>query len=416
MFLLLFYSAIRFVILFIKYNLKFIDYNTYVKNTCFILSDLNVYYIKIFQWQLVDQTNVELQEFFKDYTNNVKYTDKDIDLNSLYDLIEFSKKNNNNLSIDSYKPVNSGTISLVFKGKLNDNPIAIKMLRHNIKNDILDCLKITNYFIKIINNLNKLTWIFNYKINFNNIIENIETCLIDQCDFNKEVKNLELFYENYKNSKDIVIPRVFKEYTNNNDKLIVMDFLDGKNLHDLNQYEIDIYSKIFNKYIINSLLYKRLFNTDFHSGNIIFMNQNNKYSMGIIDFGLIKKLNNYEYSLMNSVFYALIEENYLNLFKTITTKCVVTNNKDLHKKIIDILLDNKNKNKILINGYLDKKDFEIILKIAYENIDKESSIKKENFELLLGLISNLNVLQILTKNTPLHKIYKKYLVPEKLAI
>jgi ubiquinone biosynthesis protein len=209
------------------------------------------------------------------------------------------------------------------------------MLRKNIKNEILDCLKLTKFFIMIINNLN---WLINSKIRINNVIENIETCLVDQCDFNKEVSNLELFYETYTKSSDILIPKVYKDYTNHNTNIIVMDYLDGKNLHELNENEIDVYSKIFNKYIITSLLLKKLFNTDFHSGNIIFMKKNNKYSIGIIDFGMIKKLNKYEYNLMNDIFYALIQENYENLFKTIVTRCIVSgNNKQIYTNNVEII-------------------------------------------------------------------------------
>jgi len=375
---------------------------------------VNAYYVKIFQWQLVDKTNIELQQFFREYTNNVKYSEKDIDLQALFNLINYSEQNNNKLIIDSYKPINSGTISVVFKGKLNDTPIAIKMLRKNIKNEILDCLQLTNFFIMIINNLN---WLFNSNIKINNVIENIENCLIEQCDFNKEVSNLELFYESYKKTTDIIIPRVYKEYTDHNNNIIVMDYLDGKNLHDLNKNEIDVYSKIFNKYIITSLLIKKLFNMDFHSGNIIFMEKDEKYSIGIIDFGMIKKLNSCEYNFMNNLFYALIQENYENLFRTIVTKCIFTeNNKQMYKLITDLLVEKKNKNEILIDGYLKNSDFEIILKTIYKHIDKNSYVKKDMLELLLALISNLNVLQILTNNLPLPKIYKKYLIPDKLSI
>ena len=415
MFHILIYSIIKFCFIFLCYTLNLINYNTYIKNICYILSDINVYYVKIFQWQLFDKENTELHNFFKDYTNNVKYTDKDIDLKSLFNLVEYANKNNNKIIIDSYKPINSGTVSLVFKGTLNDTPIAIKMLRNDIKNKIIDCLNITEYIINI---LQKLSWLFNYNIKITNITNNIQECLIEQCDFIKEVDNLELFYDVYKNTKDIVIPKVYKDYTYNNNKIIVMNYLEGKNIHDLKEDELNNYSKIFNKYIIKSILVKRIINNDFHSGNIIFMNEDNNLKIGLIDLGMIKKINNFEYNILSSIFFLLVEENYEKLFRVLITKCITINiNSD---ELIDILVqklvDKKNKNEIIIDGFLSNNDFENIIKTVNENITENSNIKKEILELLLGLISNLNVLQILTKKQPLHKVYKKYLIPSKLEI
>ena len=412
--IMLLYSSFKFFLVFLYYNLYLINYNTYIKNICYILSEINVYYVKIFQWQLVDKENTELYNFFRDYTNNVKYTDKDIDLKSLYKLLEYAN-NNNKLTLDSFKPINSGTVSLVFKGKLNDRPIAIKMLRNDIKNKIIDCLNTTEF---IINLINKFSWIFNYNIKLTNITDNIQDCLIEQCDFIKEVNNLELFYDVYKKTSSIVIPKVYKEYTYINNKIIVMDYLDGKNIHDLQEEELNIYSKIFNKYIIQSILVKRIINNDFHSGNIIFMNENSIFKIGIIDLGMIKKINNFEYNILSNIFFFLVEENYDKLFRVLIKKCITTNieNDDKINNIVEKLLDKKNKNEILINGFLNNSDFEIILKTINENINENSSIKKEILELLLGLISNLNVLQILTANQPLSIVYKKYLIPSKLDI
>lgn len=113
-------------------------------------------------------------------------------------MVEYANKNNDKIIIDSYKPINSGTVSLVFKGRLNNTPIAIKMLRNDIKNKIIDCLNITEYIINILKNL---SWLFNYNIKITNITNNIQECLIEQCDFIKEVDNLELFYDVYKNQK-----------------------------------------------------------------------------------------------------------------------------------------------------------------------------------------------------------------------
>lgn len=93
-----------------------------------------------------------------------------------------------------------------------------------------------------------------------------------------------------------------------------MNYLEGKNIHDLKEDELNNYSKIFHKYIIKSILVKRIINTDFHSGNIIFMNEDNNLKIGLIDLGMIKKINNFEYNILNSIFFYLLKKimkNYL---------------------------------------------------------------------------------------------------------
>jgi len=50
--------------------------------------------------------NTELQDFFIEFTNNVAYTEKDIDIDSLNNLIWFVKTNNDILTIDSFIPIN----------------------------------------------------------------------------------------------------------------------------------------------------------------------------------------------------------------------------------------------------------------------------------------------------------------------
>lgn len=406
----------QFMLCFFRYKLNIISFNDFIKKCCFIISKINVYYVKIFQWQLMDTVNnKELQDFFIEFTNNVAYTDKDIDIDSLNNLIWFAKTNNDILTIDSFIPINSGTIALVFKGKLNDTEIVIKMLRKNIENDILKCLNTIKIFINIINVLHYIPFFSNFTFN-DSIILNLKNCLTDQCDFLKEIKNNDLFFNSYKKSKNIVIPKVYKEYTIYDNKIIIMDFLAGKNISQLNSDELLIYHTIFNKYNISSLLVKRLIHCDLHSGNIIFMKCCDLYKIGLIDFGICKKMNDFEYNFINNLIFSLINNDYKKIFDVIVNNFI-----DNSEKIDNIILDNitqkllelQRKGLLLKNAYVNISDFNLIIGSICE-YNNNLFIRKDTCELFLNLISSFNILNLLSNKLSLHEIYNKFLIPDKL--
>ncbi len=406
----------QFMLCFFRYKLNIISFNDFIKKCCFIISKINVYYVKIFQWQLMDTTNnTELQDFFIEFTNNVAYTDKDIDITSLNNLIKFAKSNNDVLTVNSFTPINSGTIALVFKGKLNDTEIVIKMLRKDIENNILNSLNTIKTIINIINLLRYMPFVSNFTFN-DSIVLNLKKCLIDQCDFLKEIKNNELFFNSYKKSKNIVIPKVYTKYTAYNNKLIVMDFLEGKNINKLNSEELEIYHPIFNKYQMSSLLVKKIIHCDLHSGNIIFIKSGDVYKIGLIDFGICKKMNDFEYNFINNLIFALMNNDYECVF-TVLIKNLIENSENIDKNtisyLVEKLLDLYKQGILLKNGYLNNSDFNIIIKFV-NDYNKYLSIRRDICEIFLNTISSFNVLNLLSNNMPLHEIYNKFIIPDKL--
>ena len=399
---------------FLRYNLNMISFNEFIKKCCFIISKINIYYVKIFQWQLMNNVNnTELQDFFIEFTNNVAYTNDDIDINALKNLIEFAKSNGNILTIDNLTPINSGTIALVFKGKINNNEIVIKMLRKDIEQNILKCLYSIKTFINIIGYIP-----FFSKMSLNSdLILNIKTCLMDQCNFMKEIENNEMFFNSYKKNKTIVIPKVYNEYTMYNNKIIIMEFLSGKNLSQLNSEELDLYHPIFYKYQISSLFVKKIIHCDLHSGNIIFMKSCDVYKIGLIDFGICKKMNDFEYNFINNLIFAIMNNDYECVFNVII-KNLIENSENIDKKIIiylvEKLLELHNQGLLLKNGYLSHNDFNTIITFVCE-YNKYLSIRKDICELFLNIISTFNVLNLLSNNMPLDKIYNKFIIPDKLV-
>ena len=268
------------------------------------LASKNILYVKIFQaialnnHMIDDETNTSLLKF----TDNVPWTNNDIDMQTL---IDFEKEFNIKI-LNDYKPINSGMISLVFKAIRCDNDVIviIKMKRNNIENNLHDgiqkmlfCVKIIS-FIPIINNFQ-----------ISDIIHNNIDLIKYQTDFNKEISNIQIMKQNCKNLKYVKIPMVYEEVTNKFSNIIMMEYIEGKTLLMIDPVDYDEYSNQIIKFVFVTLLINGLCHGDLHVGNILFIKDDNdpkyKYKIGILDFGII-----YEINKMKNTFYYIFANMY----------------------------------------------------------------------------------------------------------
>jgi predicted unusual protein kinase regulating ubiquinone biosynthesis (AarF/ABC1/UbiB family) len=282
----------------------FKDYAKCIDNLTSRLSNQNILYVKIFQAfalnnNMIDnETNNSLLKF----TDNVPWTNKDIDFQTLIDLEE-----EYNIEIlNDYKPINSGMISLVFKGikKIHNSgskdgeneTVIIKMKRNNIENILNDGIQKLLFCIKLlslipINNYQMLT-----------VIHNNIDLIKHQVNFNEEVENMIIMKTNCKNLKYIKIPTVQQDVTNKFSNIIMMEYIKGETLQTLAPNDYDKYSKQVIKFVLVTLLMNGLCHGDLHVGNILFIKDENdlkyKYKIGILDFGII-----YEIDKLKNTFY-----------------------------------------------------------------------------------------------------------------
>ena len=248
------------------------------KNLIKKISILNIIFIKIIQWIVIEHDDNELNELVKNMTNNVDYSEKDIDYKLINDIENY---NNDNLLINRL-PINSGTIALVFSGKLNNNDIVIKIMRNDTKKklrEVIDFLNDILYIIDIISFLN----IENYSIK--EILKYNMDNFFKQSDFLLEAQNIQLFYNNYINEENIIIPKVYMEYTEEFNNVIIMDYIKGEYLNNINNNYYEYVLLIF--HFLNTSLYNyNVLHCDIHPGNIMFIDN----KIGIIDFGFISNI------------------------------------------------------------------------------------------------------------------------------
>lgn len=286
-------------IFFSEISMYFILFNSYdecVRSIITRLAKQNILYVKIFQALALNNNLIDDQNSLLRFADNAPWAEKDIDYVTL---IQIEK--DYHISIENnYKPINSGMISLVFKGinhKTNEN-IVIKMKRHNIEgllNDgiekILFCLYLLS-FIPIINN---------YKVS--EVIHNNIDLIRHQTNFALEIQNMQKMKHNCRRLKYIIIPQSFPEITEKYPNVIVMEYIEGKTIHNVSSGENEIFAKLVFKFVMVTLFMNGVCHGDLHVGNILFINDSSdpkyKHKICILDFGIIYKID----KIRNALFY-----------------------------------------------------------------------------------------------------------------
>jgi predicted unusual protein kinase regulating ubiquinone biosynthesis (AarF/ABC1/UbiB family) len=297
------------------------DYNNMVKKIASSMSQKNIFFTKIFQAfannnNLVDK---ELFHYFITYTDNVNYNANEIDYNGLYDLINIARKNGDDLSIENDTPIKSGNIALVYNGKLNGKNVVIKYRRKYI---IEKFKKSIDELELLVNISKKIPHIRD--LNINDLFEENREIMTNQLNFLNEVKNINIFYEKFKDVESICIPTVYSYFTDENPCAIIMDKLEGNRIENILHEDKHEYSKILSRFNLKCVFYDAIYHADLHSGNVIFMKENSTtepksiLKIGIIDYGIIGTMTREEQNIFFNFFKILVSRDHKELSKFIT--------------------------------------------------------------------------------------------------
>jgi len=292
-------------ILFTELFLYFIyrDYSQSIDRLTIRLSKINILYVKIFQAfalnnSLIDEkTNDKLMRF----TDNAPYTSSDIDLPTLYDVadkyniqLQLQRSTNDRSEII---PMNSGMISLVFKGyeRETKNPVVIKMKRKHIQQKLdkaIDNLLFSIYVLSFLPYINKY--------NVSEVIHKNIDMIRHQTDFLEEIENMAVIRNNCKHLKYVKIPTAKREVTETYPDVIMMDFISGIKINEIEECDYEGFAKQLVKFVIVTIMFHGVSHGDLHGGNLLFIKDTNDkkypYKIGVFDFGIVYSLND-EYQL-----------------------------------------------------------------------------------------------------------------------
>jgi ubiquinone biosynthesis protein len=296
------------------------------KNLTYKLGKLNIFYVKLFQTLstnsfLLDEKEIE---YLSKYTDNAPFLKSEIDT-SFIDGIRKVGEDNPEIAISlssDPKPIKAGMIALVYEGRMKTGTkkrVIIKVIRKNIGDKIVDALDKIDFLVGLIG---RIPFIRN--TNIKDIIRENRSMMIEQTDFNTEVSNIQQMRKNAKHVDYLIIPQVYSQYTSDNSRIIVMDYIEGLKLSEIEECDKDDYSMMLAKFGMKSILFDRFYHADLHPGNIIFVKEiDGTKRLGIIDFGIMGRMTKYEQNYFYKFFLNMSEDdNYVEAASSII-ECLV---------------------------------------------------------------------------------------------
>jgi predicted unusual protein kinase regulating ubiquinone biosynthesis (AarF/ABC1/UbiB family) len=265
----------------------FNNFDSFIDRITHKLAGINILYVKIFQAFALnnalidDKTNNKLLKF----TDNAPWSYKDLDHNTLFKL----EDEYNILFKDGLEPINSGMISLVFKGykRTPENEVVIiKIKRQNIEENLDDAIEKLLFFIYVMS--------FFPIVNKYHIPQTVKkniSIIRQQTNFSTELQNMAKIKYNCRNLKYVKIPSADAEVTKKYPNVIFMEYINGMPINKVEKSDYEAFAKQVLKFGIVTTLIHGVSHGDLHSGNVLFIKDENdekyKYKVGVLDFGII---------------------------------------------------------------------------------------------------------------------------------
>ena len=181
-------------------------------------------------------------------------------------------------------PIASASISQVHRADLKTGEkAAVKVQRPNVKKIMETDIEIMEYIAKLLeNNIDAMR-----RFKPTKIVQEFKDWTEKELDFKLEARNAKRFYDNFKGSKTVCIPKVYDELTS--EKVLTLEFIEGIELHNLKEVKknnVNFQQVIKNGFeaIMTQVFVHGIFHADPHPGNIIVKKDN---SIAFVDFGIV---------------------------------------------------------------------------------------------------------------------------------
>jgi ubiquinone biosynthesis protein len=205
------------------------------------------------------------------------------------------------------EPLAAASIAQVHRATLKDgSEVVVKVQRPGIERLIRDDLQILAQLAELAQRYLPESRIYNPT----GIVSEFRRSMEFETNFVVEANNIRRFAANFADDPYIKIPKVYSEYTGR--RVLVLEALDGIPLsqaESMQQQGFDpdeVLRRGFRAYM--KMVYSDgLFHGDLHAGNVLLLKDNR---IGLIDFGIVGRVNRKTQSAIANVFLALAEEDY----------------------------------------------------------------------------------------------------------
>ena len=208
------------------------------------------------------------------------------------------------------KPLGSASIAQVHRAVLTDGQkVVIKVQRPGIVNTINDDLNVLYFIAELVENYIPETRPFNPVGMIDEYFKTLEL----ETNFVVEANNIRKFKENFKKEPQVLIPDVYFDLVT--ERVLVMQEMQGKRLSQddaLSQPGVDSAEiiKIGFRAYLKMVFIDGFFHGDLHPGNFFVFTDNR---IGLIDFGVVGRLNSKTQSAIVNMLLALSKEDYSRL-------------------------------------------------------------------------------------------------------
>lgn len=270
-----------------------------------VIEELGPTYVKLGQIlstrkDLVDQDIIDELSKLRD---SVEAFDTEIARNIFKEEIgesvdDIFKEFNNN-------PLAAASIGQVYQAKLETGEnVIVKIQRPNIEETIKSDLEILRGMAVALKDINK-----DIDIDLVSIVEEFQTQLLRELDYNFEAINAIKFKKIFKDSDEVYIPEVYSEYTTR--KVLVMEHIIGVKLSDIDKinelgWDTKKISEIGIRSLFTQIFEHGFFHADPHPGNIFVLTKN---CISYIDFGMIGIIDKKTLNMLDEIAIALVEKN-----------------------------------------------------------------------------------------------------------
>lgn len=200
------------------------------------------------------------------------------------------------------KPIASASIAQVYRAKLNNEKVAVKVSRPGLINKINIDLSIIEDLKPFIVRIGG----FGNNIDFDEFLYEFRELLNKELDFRNEARNIKRFRENFESIDDVNIPQVYDDYCT--ESVLVMEYMEGtpvKNIQDLDPEQRLKYTHMISSSYLKQVYLDGLYHADPHGGNILIQNN----SIAYIDFGAIGIIDGELRRNMLNLFYGIYKKN-----------------------------------------------------------------------------------------------------------
>ena len=231
------------------------------------------------------------------------------------------------LKID-LEPIGSASLAQVHRAVLRTGEeVAIKVQRPNIKEKIESDIHILFYLAGLLEKH------MDEAKNFQpvRVVKEFADWTTSELDFSAEGKNADRFRFNFREDKNIYIPKIYWDYSSS--KVLVMEMIYGlkvENLDELSYYNIERKQLALNciQAGFQMFFYDGFFHADPHPGNFLFLNDNR---LCLYDFGIVGYLDSKIRDKLINIFLSFINKDIDSYIKHLLSVTQVSENADLQQ-------------------------------------------------------------------------------------